>query len=65
MKLNARQVETVGAYTFETIAREWHASIKHWNKDHRSCVLRYLKLYILLYIGSSGTRQLKISHLLA
>ena len=59
------QAENSGAYTFETIAREWHVSNKRWSEDHRSRVLRYLELYIFPYIGSSDIRQLKTSHLLA
>lgn len=57
--------ENMGAYTFETIAREWHASNKRWSEDHRTRVLRYLELYIFPHIGSSDIRQLKTSHLLA
>jgi hypothetical protein len=48
-----------GAYTFETIAREWHASNKRWNEDHRSRVLRYLELCIFPSIGLSDIRLLK------
>lgn len=59
------QAENSGAYTFETIAREWHSSNKRWSEDHRSRVLRYLELYIFPHIGSSDIRQLKTSHLLA
>ncbi|WP_441007024.1 tyrosine-type recombinase/integrase [Klebsiella pneumoniae] len=59
------QAENSGAYTFETIAREWHASNKRWSEDHRSRVRRYLELYIFPYIGSSDIRQLKTSRLLA
>lgn len=59
------QAENAGAYTFETIAREWHASNKRWSEDRRSRVLRYLELYIFPHIGSSDIRQLKTSHLLA
>ncbi len=59
------QAENSGAYTFETIAREWHASNKRWSEDHRSRVLRYLELYIFPHIGSSDIRQLKTGHLLA
>ena len=59
------QAENSGAYTFETIAREWHASNKRWSEDHRSRVLRYLELYIFPHIGSSDIRLLKTSHLLA
>lgn len=61
----AAQAEKSGAYTFETIAREWHASNKRWSEDHRARVLRYLELYIFPHIGSSDIRQLKTSHLLA
>ncbi len=53
------QAENSGAYTFETIAREWHASNKRWSEDHRSRVLRYLELYIFPPIVSSDIRQLK------
>lgn len=57
--------EKAGAYTFETIAREWHVSNKRWSEDHRSRVLRYLELHIFPHIGSSDIRSLKTSHLLA
>lgn len=59
------QAETAGAYTFETIAREWHISNKRWSEDHRSRVLRYLELHIFPYIGAADIRGLKTSHLLA
>ncbi|PWW16560.1 integrase arm-type DNA-binding domain-containing protein [Pantoea sp. AG702] len=59
------ETENAGAYAFETIAREWHASNKRWSEDHRSRVIRYLELYIFPHIGSSDIRQLKTSHLLA
>ncbi|WP_395314522.1 tyrosine-type recombinase/integrase [Enterobacter sp. ECC-249] len=59
------QAENSGAYTFETVAREWPASNKRWSEDHRSRVLRYLELYIFPQIGSSDIRQFKTSHLLA
>jgi integrase len=59
------QAEISGAYSFETVAREWHNSNKRWSEDHRSRVLRYLELYIFPHIGSVDVRQLKTSHLLA
>ena len=59
------QAENSGVYTFETIAREWHASNKRWSEDHRSRVLRYVELYTFPHIGSSDIRQLKTSRLLA
>lgn len=53
-----------GAYSFETVAREWHSSNKRWSDDHRSRVMRYLELYIFPHIGTADIRQLKTSHLL-
>ena len=57
--------ENAGAYNFETIAREWHASNKRWSDDHRSRILRYLELYIFPHIGLADIRKLKTSQLLA
>lgn len=59
------KAENAGAYTFETIACEWHASNKRWIDDHRSRILRYLELYIFPHIGSEDIRKLKTSQLLA
>ncbi|WP_338505523.1 integrase arm-type DNA-binding domain-containing protein [Erwinia aphidicola] len=59
------QAESAGAYTFETIAREWHVSNKRWGDDHRARILRYLELYIFPHIGSADIRKLKTSQLLA
>lgn len=59
------QAETSGAYSFETIAREWHASNKRWGEYHSSRVLRYLELYLFPHIGSADIRKLKTSNLLA
>lgn len=59
------QAENAGAYMFETIAREWHASNKRWSDDHRDRVLRNLELYIFTEIGSADIRKLKTSQLLA
>ncbi|WP_226053201.1 integrase arm-type DNA-binding domain-containing protein [Dickeya chrysanthemi] len=59
------QAETAGAYTFETIARQWHASNKRWGDYHRARVIRYLELYIFPHIGTADIRKLKTSHLLA
>lgn len=57
--------ESAGVYTFETVARQWHASNKRWGDYHRSRVIRYLEMYIFPEIGSSDIRKLKTSHLLA
>lgn len=57
--------ENSGAYSFETIARECHASNKRWGEYHRSRVLRYMELYLFRYIGCADIRKLKTSNLLA
>ncbi|BET98328.1 hypothetical protein TCT1_32490 [Xenorhabdus sp. TCT-1] len=59
------QLEAVGAFTFEHIAREWHDKQKNWSDDHRARVLRYLELYIFPHIGKLDIRKLKTSQLLA
>lgn len=59
------QAESSGAYTFETIAREWHESNKRWSDDHPARILRYLELYIFPHIGSADIRKLKTSQLFA
>ncbi len=51
------QAEIAGAYSFETIAREWHASNKCWSDDHRERILRYLELNIFTHIGSADIQQ--------
>ncbi|KLU14176.1 MULTISPECIES: tyrosine-type recombinase/integrase [Xenorhabdus] len=58
-------LEAVGAFTFETIAREWHSKQKNWGEDHRARVLRYLDIYIFPHIGKLDIRKLKTSQLLA
>lgn len=58
------QTKSAGAYTFETIACEWHASNKRWGDDHRARIIRYLELYIFPHIGSADIRKLKTSQLL-
>jgi integrase len=66
-KVEQKEAQAVmsGAYSFETVAREWHNSNKRWSDDHRSRVMRYLELYIFPHIGTADIRQLKTSHLLA
>lgn len=66
-KTEQKEVQAVmsGAYSFETVAREWHTSNKRWSDDHRLRVMRYLELYIFPHIGTADIRQLKTSHLLA
>lgn len=50
------QAEISTAYSFGTVAREWHNSNKRWSDDHRSRVIRYLELYIFPHIGTADIR---------
>lgn len=40
-KQKETQAENLGAFTFETIAREWHASNKRWSDDAIECQLSH------------------------
>ncbi|MCC8381852.1 integrase arm-type DNA-binding domain-containing protein [Xenorhabdus sp. PB30.3] len=59
------QSESKGAYSFERIAREWHASNKRWSEDHKEQILRSLENYIFPHIGHLDITSLRTSHLLA
>ncbi|MWO55303.1 DUF4102 domain-containing protein [Escherichia coli] len=59
------QSEAAGAFTFETIARQWHASNLTWSDDHRERVLIALEKYIFPSIGAMDARKLRTSQLLA
>ncbi|MEA1063427.1 tyrosine-type recombinase/integrase [Erwinia sp. HR93] len=58
------KAETEGAYLFETIARQWHASNLTWSEDHRRRVLLTLEQYIFPSIGQLDARTLRTSQLL-
>lgn len=53
-----------GAYLFETIARQWHASNLTWSEDHSHRVLLTLEQYIFPSIGQIDARTLRTSQLL-
>ncbi|ENR1380706.1 tyrosine-type recombinase/integrase [Yersinia intermedia] len=59
------QSESEGAFLFETIARQWHASMLTWSEDHSKQVLRGLEQYIFPAIGALDARKLRTSQLLA
>lgn len=59
------QSEAEGAFTFEAIARQWHASNLTWSDDHRQRVLTALEQYIFPFIGDMDARKLRTSQLLA
>ncbi|EIS9096704.1 integrase arm-type DNA-binding domain-containing protein [Salmonella enterica] len=61
----SRQSEDCGAFLFETIARQWHASNLTWGDDHRQRVLDSLEKYIFPAIGGMDARKLRTSQLLA
>ncbi|EDD3248681.1 DUF4102 domain-containing protein [Salmonella enterica subsp. enterica serovar Newport] len=58
------QAEIEGAYLFETIARQWHASNLTWSEDHSRRVLLTLEQYIFPSIGQIDARTLRTSQLL-
>lgn len=59
------QSEAEGAFTFETIARQWHASNLTWSDDHRQRILNTLEQYIFPFIGALDARKLRTSQILA
>lgn len=54
----AAKAEEKGAFTFETIGRQWAESHQMWNEAHRKRVLRSLEMYIFPHIGTSDIRKL-------
>ncbi|WP_338804871.1 integrase arm-type DNA-binding domain-containing protein [Xenorhabdus griffiniae] len=54
-----------GKYSFEKVARDWHASNKRWSEDHKEQILRSLENYIFPHIGHFDITSLRTSHLLA
>lgn len=60
------QAEAEGAYTFETITRQWYGGcLKRWPPTHARAVLRSLEHYVFPHIGGADIRQLKTRQLLA
>ncbi|MFW5401782.1 integrase arm-type DNA-binding domain-containing protein [Yersinia sp. 1252 StPb PI] len=52
-------------FTFEVVAREWHATNKKWSKDHSSRVLKTLEDFLFPSIGKCNITELKTRDLLA
>jgi len=52
-------------FTFEVVAREWHATNKKWSKDHSSRVLKTLEDFLFPAIGKYNITELKTRDLLA
>lgn len=59
------QAEDRGEFTFESIARKWHANNKRWGEATRARILLTLEHYVFPRIGNTDIRQLKTRHLLA
>ncbi|CAJ0995419.1 tyrosine-type recombinase/integrase [Sodalis praecaptivus] len=57
--------EAKGEFTFEHIARKWHANNKRWGGYTRASTLRSLEIHVFPVIGKADIRQLKTRHLLA
>jgi Integrase len=52
-------------FTFEVVAREWHATNKKWSKDHSARVLKTLEDFLFPAIGKYNITDLKTRDLLA
>ncbi|MEY0385781.1 tyrosine-type recombinase/integrase, partial [Providencia rettgeri] len=50
--------------SFETIARQWHASNKKWSESHSEKVLKSLESHVFPYIGLRDITTLKTPDLL-
>lgn len=53
------------AVTFESVAREWHATNKKWSEDHSRRVLKSLEDNLFPAIGKRNIEELKTRDLLA
>lgn len=51
--------------TFESVAREWHATNKKWSEDHSRRVLKSLEDNLFTAIGKRSIEELKTRDLLA
>ncbi|MCB5312567.1 MULTISPECIES: tyrosine-type recombinase/integrase [Yersinia] len=51
-------------FTFEVVAREWHATNKKWSKDHSNRVLKTLEDFLFPSIGKCNITELKTRDLL-
>lgn len=58
------KIEQSGALTFETVARNWHATNKKWSEDHRKRVLKSLEDNLFPSIGKRNIADLKTCDLL-
>ncbi|WP_437891942.1 tyrosine-type recombinase/integrase, partial [Phytobacter sp. V91] len=53
------RLENSGAFSFETIARQWHSTNKKWSADYGVKILRTFETYIFPVIGNRHVAELK------
>ncbi|BBT72766.1 integrase arm-type DNA-binding domain-containing protein [Klebsiella sp. WP8-S18-ESBL-06] len=64
-KRAVKEEQAKEAITFESVAREWHATNKKWSEEHSRRVLKSLEDNLFLAIGKSSIEELKTRDLLA
>ncbi|MBN6033189.1 tyrosine-type recombinase/integrase [Pantoea ananatis] len=64
-KRAVKEEQTKEAITFESVARDWHATNKKWSEDHSRRVLKSLENNLFPAIGKRSIEELKTRDLLA
>ncbi|HFN3649837.1 MULTISPECIES: tyrosine-type recombinase/integrase [Enterobacter cloacae complex] len=64
-KRAVKEEQAKEAVTFESVAREWHATNKKWSEDHSRRVLKSLEDNLFPAIGKRSIEELKTRDLLA
>ncbi|HAT8005967.1 TPA: integrase [Citrobacter koseri] len=64
-KRTVKEEQAKEAITFESVAREWHATNKKWSEDHSRRVLKSLEDNLFSAIGNRSIEELKTRDLLA
>ncbi len=64
-KRAVKEEQTKETATFESVAREWHATNKKWSEDHSRRVLKSLEDNLFSAIGKRSIEELKTRDLLA
>ena len=60
-----KEEQAKAIFTFEVVARDWHATNKKWSKDHSNRVLKSLQDNLFPAIGKRNIAELKTRDLLA
>ncbi len=56
--------ENSGTFSFESIARQWHAGNKKWSEEYKGKILRTLETYLFPVTGNCQIAELKTRDLL-